>query len=497
MNKKPRKDESDERDEPLASEDEIEHEVCAIAVDLVVNDVFGFQDDCTDVDMWQSKMVDWEWREALRRQDEERRSIEMDNQLWRLNEEQQRRLNEEQQRFLEASDVAAECEDWKEENSPVKQPCILVLDSLNGSKARQARLCATLRGFLDLEYSNKYSGLKREFSTRTIPGSAPKVPQQPNLIDCGLYLLHNVEMFFKKPIEDFTLPIIGLENWFPEKDIKKKRIEIASMIKSIQKVPDLFPNKINIEDRKIEDRIEEMKVESKQVASYDDLGSNKNVKTGIDESKAILKSLLYSEPTAYSLPCLQPVPNYTMSLKMLDKLGPKSLFDSHCHLDFILFKKLPHLELVSFEQFLSSFPLMKHSSLEGFITNFCSPRLWMEHLSSPNPLIYSLLSRAFVYYTIGCHPHFARELLVPRNYRMLEQLLDKAGPNCVAVGECGLDTSGKNTTRMADQVEVFKMQVKLAIRMRKPLVLHIRDAEEEAIRVLEEVKLPADWPIHR
>ena len=50
---------------------------------------------------------------------------------------------------------------------------------------------------------------------------------------------------------------------------------------------------------------------------------------------------------------------------------------------------------------------------------------------------------------------------------------------------------------MIDQVEVFKMQVKLAIRMRKPLVLHIRDAEEEAIRALEEVKLPADWPIHR
>ena len=121
----------------------------------------------------------------------------------------------------------------------------------------------------------------------------------------------------------------------------------------------------------------------------------------------------------------------------------------------------------------------------------------MEHLSSPSPLIHSLLSRPFVHYTIGCHPHFARELLVPRNYRMLEQLLEKAGPNCVAVGECGLDTSGKNTTRMADQVEVFKMQVKLAIRMRKPLVLHIRDAEEEAIRALEEVKLPADWPIHR
>ena len=32
MNAKPRKDESDERDEPLASEDEIEHEVSGLKI---------------------------------------------------------------------------------------------------------------------------------------------------------------------------------------------------------------------------------------------------------------------------------------------------------------------------------------------------------------------------------------------------------------------------------------------------------------------------------
>ena len=32
MNAKPRKDESDERDEPLASEDEIEHEVIGLKI---------------------------------------------------------------------------------------------------------------------------------------------------------------------------------------------------------------------------------------------------------------------------------------------------------------------------------------------------------------------------------------------------------------------------------------------------------------------------------
>ena len=35
------------------------------------------------------------------------------------------------------------------------------------------------------------------------------------------------------------------------------------------------------------------------------------------------------------------------------------------------------------------------------------------------------------------------------------------------------------------------------MRIRKPLVLHIRGAEKEALVALEEVSLPADWPIHR
>ena len=37
MNAEPRKDHSDERDEPLASEDEVEHEV---TVDLIINNSY-------------------------------------------------------------------------------------------------------------------------------------------------------------------------------------------------------------------------------------------------------------------------------------------------------------------------------------------------------------------------------------------------------------------------------------------------------------------------
>ena len=55
----------------------------------------------------------------------------------------------------------------------------------------------------------------------------------------------------------------------------------------------------------------------------------------------------------------------------------------------------------------------------------------------------------------------------------------------------------KNNVKIADQVEAFKLQLKLAIRFHKPLVLLIKGHEKEAIRAMEQVGVPADWPIHR
>ena len=188
--------------------------------------------------------------------------------------------------------------------------------------------------------------------------------------------------------------------------------------------------------------------------------------------------------------------SYSMSLELLDHLGSKALFDSHCHVDFIKLWRLGQSRTQVYEEFLIDYPLMNHPSLEGFITNFCSPKIWLDHLVSQSSLVNSLLSHPGVYYTLGCHPHFANDLSF-ENYKHLENLVIEAGPNCVAIGECGLDTSGKNQIKMSDQLAAFKMQVILAIRLRKTIVLHIRGAEGEALRALEDVGLPHDWPIHR
>ena len=118
---------------------------------------------------------------------------------------------------------------------PVRQPCILVFDSLGGKKDRQARLCQTLRDFLTMEWKEKYPDKPpRIFTPANMPGSAPKVQQQPNLTDCGLYLCQNTETFFKNPIRDFTLPITTLKrSWFAESEVRGKRETVAALIRKL------------------------------------------------------------------------------------------------------------------------------------------------------------------------------------------------------------------------------------------------------------------------
>ena len=73
---------------------------------------------------------------------------------------------------------------------------------------------------------------------------------------------------------------------------------------------------------------------------------------------------------------------------------------------------------------------------------------------SPSTFLESLLSHPLTFYTIGCYPHYTKELLSPGQFRQFEELVEKAGENCVAIGECGLDTSKKNDYRMALQAEM-------------------------------------------
>ncbi|XP_026147427.1 sentrin-specific protease 6-like isoform X1 [Carassius auratus] len=111
-----------------------------------------------------------------------------------------------------------------------KQPCILIMDSLRGPT--RSTVVKTLREYLEVEWEVK-KGSKRSFGKDVMKGSSPRVPQQDNFSDCGVYVLQYVESFFEKPIPSFHLPI-SLLDWFPQQRMKTKRDEMKELILKLQ-----------------------------------------------------------------------------------------------------------------------------------------------------------------------------------------------------------------------------------------------------------------------
>ena len=113
---------------------------------------------------------------------------------------------------------------------PFSRPCILIFDSLQ--TGLRSRVVATLREYLQCEYKAKMKE-DREFTIHNFKGASPKVPQQPNFSDCGLFALQYVESFLTKPLTDYTLPMKGLRKWFPSEVMRNKRSDIAKIIRDL------------------------------------------------------------------------------------------------------------------------------------------------------------------------------------------------------------------------------------------------------------------------
>ncbi|MGI2029813.1 TatD family hydrolase [Endozoicomonas acroporae] len=92
-------------------------------------------------------------------------------------------------------------------------------------------------------------------------------------------------------------------------------------------------------------------------------------------------------------------------------------------------------------------------------------------------------SRCSLYYTVGCHPHKARNFKQDGGIPEMKKIMERGGSHCIAVGECGLDFvrewSPKNVQR-----DVFREQLELAVQLKKPLFLHERGAHKQFIEIL-------------
>ncbi len=93
-------------------------------------------------------------------------------------------------------------------------------------------------------------------------------------------------------------------------------------------------------------------------------------------------------------------------------------------------------------------------------------------------------AHAELFGVVGVHPHDAK--LWSAGARTRLEVLAKAHPRIVAVGETGLDFHYDLSPRQA-QLEAFEAQLDLAVRLDRPVVLHVREAHPEARGLLERV----------
>ncbi len=91
-----------------------------------------------------------------------------------------------------------------------------------------------------------------------------------------------------------------------------------------------------------------------------------------------------------------------------------------------------------------------------------------------------------VFAAIGLHPHEASKTS-PENVERLKELLSH--PKVVALGEIGLDYH-YDFAEVEDQKHYFEIQLKIAKELNIPIMLHVREAHDDAIAMVKEVGLP-------
>jgi TatD DNase family protein len=91
-----------------------------------------------------------------------------------------------------------------------------------------------------------------------------------------------------------------------------------------------------------------------------------------------------------------------------------------------------------------------------------------------------------VRFAIGVHPHQAHQF-ADRPARAADVVRAQSAhtPSARAIGEIGLDYHYDFSARDV-QLEVFRVQVRLARELRQPVVIHTREADEDTLAILRE-----------
>lgn len=146
------------------------------------------------------------------------------------------------------------------------------------------------------------------------------------------------------------------------------------------------------------------------------------------------------------------------------------MIDTHAHLDFKQFDK-DRRQIIA-QAFSSGVEKIVNVGVD-LCTSRNSVKLAEEHEQ--------------VYAVVGFHPHDSKDL-TDQSLRNIARLADHK--KVVAIGEIGLDFY-RNLSPARHQISAFEKQIALARELELPIVVHVREAWDEALRVLRENRATA------
>lgn len=145
------------------------------------------------------------------------------------------------------------------------------------------------------------------------------------------------------------------------------------------------------------------------------------------------------------------------------------LVDSHCHLNLLSHDE-PEQGL---QQILAN---AKQAAVEHMLC------VSVDLQSFPDVLSYAQRF-SHISASVGQHPNDA----ACETVASVEQLVALAdNDNVVAIGETGLDYFRTEPTHIPQQQQSFRQHIQAAIEIKKPLIIHTREAREDTIKLLRE-----------
>jgi TatD DNase family protein len=149
------------------------------------------------------------------------------------------------------------------------------------------------------------------------------------------------------------------------------------------------------------------------------------------------------------------------------------LIDSHAHLDF--------------EDFQGDLDAVVARARAAGVSRIVAIGLWRAPGTFGNALELATTRPETFAATIGVHPHECARVGEADWAESARLALD---PRVVGVGETGLDFHYDLSPREAQEA-AFRRSIRIAHQAGKPLVVHVREADEACVRVLREEGIPA------